>query len=724
VNIDETRLQRLTALLEGAVAAQEAPGAVAVVARHDAVLFHQAFGYAQVVPQSDPMRPDTVFDLASLTKVVATAPCLLALVEDGVVALRDPAARYVTAFTGEGKEKVDLRHLLTHCSGLPAWKPFYKTDASPEALIASLCATPLEAAPGSRYLYSDLGFIVLGEVIRRASSVALDRFAQTRVFGPLGMRDTRFCPPPDWAARCAATEVRDGQALRGSVHDENAAALGGVAGHAGLFSTAADLARFCRMLLNGGTLDGTRILSPLGTRTLLAALSRQGSGVRGNLLPPGAAGQTGFTGTWLCIDADLDLAIILLTNAVHPTRNSRAMRPRAQVANVVAAALSAAPARAHEPARVLPGADVLRAEGCRRLHGQGVGLITNHTGRCVDGTSTLDMLLECGVAVKALFTPEHGIAGGLDAEVASSRDERTGLPIHSLYGQTRRPLPEWLAGLDTLVFDIQDIGARFYTYITTMGMCMEEAAKHGKRMIVLDRPNPITGTHIEGPLMEAVHRNFAGYYAIPVRHGLTVGELARLCNAECGWNCDLQAIPVQGWQRAMWWDETGLEWINPSPAMRTLTAATLYPGLCCLENTNLSMGRGTDSPFEIVGAPWLDGRRVAVDLNARALPGIGFVPISFTPAASVHAGRLCGGVRCIVRDREALRPVALAVHLADALHRIHTDEFTFDKMAALIGTDRVRDLLNRFAPPDAIVEEWAADEAHFAERRAPHLLYG
>ncbi|HOQ30536.1 MAG TPA: DUF1343 domain-containing protein, partial [Armatimonadota bacterium] len=424
-------------------------------------------------------------------------------------------------------------------------------------------------------------------------------------------------------------------------------------------------------------MEGTRVLSPLSVRAMLAPQSTclgsaRGFGfdlhsayasIRGDLLPSGSAGHSGFTGTSLWIDRDLGLAIILLTNVVHPTRERSARRLRSRVSNVVAAALqppsATVPDRVRDPLLVRLGVDLLREEGCRRLAGEAVGLITNHTGRCADGTPTLRMLLEHGVKVRALFSPEHGIAGRLDEEVASGRDEETGLPIHSLFGETRSPLPEWLEGLETLVFDIQDIGARFYTYISTMGLCMEAAAKHGLRFVVLDRPNPITGGHVEGPILDLRLRNFAGYYAIPIRHGLTVGELARLINVEIG--CHLEVVPVQGWRRSMWWDQTGLEWVNPSPAMRTLNAATLYPGLCCLESANLSMGRGTDTPFEVIGAPWIEPRRLAAELTARDIPGIGFVPVHFTPQLRDYQGERCGGLYCVVTDREAFQPVRMVI---------------------------------------------------------------
>ncbi len=738
-------LERLAELLERAVRDGEVPGAVALVARHGHVLFHQAFGWAQQVPEREPMRLETRFDVASLTKVVATTPAILLLVEEGVLRLQDRVVHHLPEFAADEaageRERVELRHLLTHCSGLPAWRPFYTAGESLSERMAALYATPLVHPVGRHFVYSDVGFLLLGEIVRRAAGMPLDEFCRRRLFEPLGMHNTGFCPPPGDAARCAATEIYDGVVTRGRVHDENAAALGGVCGHAGLFSTAADLARYCQMLLNGGEYGGKRLLSPLSVRLMLSPQSpclgsARGLGfdlhsayasIRGDLLPTGSGGHSGFTGTSLWIDRDLGLFIVLLTNAVHPDRGRTAVRLRSRVSNVVAATLepaaAAVPDRVREPMRVVPGADVLREEACRRLRGQAVGLITNHTGRCADGTPTLEVLRQHGIAVRALFSPEHGLAGVLDEAVASGYDKRTGLPIHSLYGETKSPQPEWLAGLDTLVFDIQDIGARFYTYITTMGLCMGAAAAHGLRFVVLDRPNPITGGHIEGPRLDLRFQNFAGYYPIPVRHGMTVGELAQWIRQERGIGCELEVVPAYGWRRSLWWDGTGLEWVNPSPAMRSLTAATLYPGLCCLENSNLSVGRGTGTPFEVIGAPWLDARRVAAEMNAKELPGIRFVPIHFTPELRIYQGERCGGLHCLITVREALRPVAMAIHLAEVLRRVHTTAFTFDKMDTLVGTDRVRLLLEQFAPAEVITAEWVKDEQDFAAERAAYLLY-
>jgi uncharacterized protein YbbC (DUF1343 family) len=337
------------------------------------------------------------------------------------------------------------------------------------------------------------------------------------------------------------------------------------------------------------------------------------------------------------------------------------------------------------------GIDVLARDGFALLRDRaGVGLITNHTGLLRDGmTATVDALHQApGVRLKALFGPEHGIRGLLDEAVPDGADERTGLPVHSLYGQRTEPTPEQLAGLDTLVFDIQDVGCRFYTYISTLGHCLTAAARHGLRFVVLDRPNPIGGVAVEGPLADDNRLSFTAFHPIPLRHGMTVGELAMLLNAERGLNADLVVVKCEGWKRADLWDATGLLWVNPSPNMRSLTQALLYPGVGLLEFTNVSVGRGTDTPFEVVGAPFIDGRALAYVLNQKNLPGVRFVPVRFTPTTSKCANEPCGGVNLVVTDRVKLQPVRTGIEIALALRSLYLEEWQASKYLTLLAGER------------------------------------
>jgi uncharacterized protein YbbC (DUF1343 family) len=328
------------------------------------------------------------------------------------------------------------------------------------------------------------------------------------------------------------------------------------------------------------------------------------------------------------------------------------------------------------------------------------------------------------VTLVSLFSPEHGIRGQENDRVASSRDQATGLPIHSLYGGTERPTAAMLEGIDTVVIDLQDIGARFYTYATTVAYVMEEAARRKLAVVVLDRPNPIDGLDVEGPIQDAEAIGFNGYLPMPIRHGLTIGELARLFNGEKSIGADLTVVAMRGWHRADWFDDTGLAWVNPSPSMRNLVAATLYPGIGAIERTNISIGRGTDSPFEHLGAPWIDGVTLARELNMRALPGIRFYPTSFTPSDQVVFGKqACQGMFMIVTDRERLRPVRLGLEVAAALSKLYGREFKLEDAASLFGSRATLSRVRSGEDPAAIAASWSAGEENWRVTRAKYLLY-
>jgi uncharacterized protein YbbC (DUF1343 family) len=693
------------------------------------------------------------------------------LVEQGRLRLSDRVAVYVPGFERYGKGDITVRHLLTHVSGLRPDVDLAELWAGYETAIALAVEEVPASRPGERFVYSDINFFLLGDIVQRVSGQPLDRFARERVFEPLGMKDTMFNPPASAASRIAPTEScsRFGwpcqgpemTMLRGVVHDPTARRMGGVAGHAGLFSTAADLATFCRMLLGGGAFQGTRVLSPLAVEKMTSAASpdletnTRGLGWdidsafssnRGELLPVGSFGHTGFTGTSIWIDPVTEMFVIFLSNRVHPDGKGDVTPLRARVATVAAAAVTSLPgpppagrtgvwtgrdfgasgtipARASQP--VLSGIDVLRADGFAALRGKRVGLVTNHTGISRDGASTIDVLHGAkDVKLVALFSPEHGIRGTLDDKVASSTDEKTGLLIHSLYGETRRPTAAMLADLDVLVVDLQDIGARFYTYTTTLAYVLEEAAKRSLPVVVLDRPNPINGFQIEGPALDKAQLGFTGYFApMPIRHGMTVGELARLFNGENKIGADLTVVAAKNWQRDAWFDETSLPWVNPSPNMRNLIQATVYPGIGAIETTNLSVGRGTDTPFEQVGAPWIDGPALADALNARRIPGIRFYPVRFTPTSSKYAGQACQGVFLIVTDRALLRPVRLGVEVAAMLHKMYGAAFELDAAERLFGSREGIARIRAGDDPAAIAASWSVAEARWRLLRAPYLLY-
>ena len=789
VGMSAERLARIDAAVEESIARKETPGAVVLAARRGRVVWRKAYGARAVAPQRETMTTDTIFDAASLTKVVATATSIMILVERGQVRLSDPLSRHLPEMKEGGREHITIEELLTHRAGYAPDFDLREQWTGYDEAMKRLAIERLRNSAGTRFVYSDIGYIALGEVVKRVSGEPLDVFAHKNIFVPLGMRDTTFNPRPALRARVAPTEQRRAQAaylggkpeaagtegdrwLRGEVHDPTAFRMSGVAGHAGLFSTADDLAIYCQMILNGGSYGRVRILSPLGVaamtrpRAVLDDGSARGLGWdmvssfssnRGDLFPHGSFGHTGFTGTSLWLDPASEMFIVFLSNRVHPDGKGDVSELRGRVASIVASSLSdvtaeqsraesarfaseallslahlnagrgsTASSTAPTPldADVLNGIDVLERDGFRQLAGLRVGLVTNHTGRDRRGRQTIDVLREAAnVKLAALFAPEHGIRGLSDDKVSDTKDEKTGLPIYSLYGETRRPKPEQLRELDALVFDIQDVGTRFYTYISTLGHVMEEAARARIPVYVLDRPNPIRGNDTEGPVADDDKLSFTGYHTIPVRHGMTIGELARLFNVERKIGCDLRVVEMERWRRGMWFDGTGQTWINPSPNMRSLTQATLYPGVGLLETTNVSVGRGTDTPFELVGAPWIDGQRLASYLNERRIAGVRFVPVRFTPRASVFQDVECGGINLVITDRAQLRPVYAGLEIAAALRRLYPDDWQVEKYGRLLANADTLERLKRGESPEQIALSWQPRLEEFRRVRTRALIY-
>jgi len=733
----------LDRLLDECLARGDFPGAVVVVGREDETVYRRAAGFRMVEPERRPMTEDTIFDLASLTKPIATATAILQLVEAGRLSLQDPVSRFLPDFCGGDKDRVTIHHLLTHSSGMAAYHNYLERQEGSGSLFADLCRLPLAAPPESRLIYSCLGYLLLREIVGLVSGDRLDAYAARHIFEPLGMPDTMFNPPEGLRERCAASQQLPEGLLCGVVHDENARALEGVGGNAGLFSTAADVARFCRMILHRGELDGARVLSPAMVRRATSRQSLHPGGargfgwdldsdytpvMRGDVFPPGGFGHTGFTGASIWIDPPSRTYIVILTNRCHPTRDGVAANIRRGAANIVGAAFAEPRPYVLLPRPhgvVLTGLDRIAQEGAAELQGRRAGLITNHTAVTRNHRHAIDVLRETGVDLRVLFSPEHGLRGEIDEVIRDARaiDEATGLPVYSLYSTVQRPSEEMLEGLEALVFDIADVGVRFYTYTTTMAYCLEEAAKRGLAFFVLDRPNPINGVEVEGPTLDPPFRSLAAYHRIPVRHGLTAGELARFANAEYGIGGELTVIECRGWERSMWFDETELPWVNPSPNMRSLTQATLYPAVCPLEAANISVGRGTDQPFEFFGAPYVDGELLAAELNAIPIPHLRFVPIRFTPRAGRFAGESCGGGFVFTADRQQLRPVRAAVSIALTLTRLWPDGFDVTPSRHLFGSDVVIDGIRALRPAEEIVADWEAQEAEFRRQREPYLLY-
>jgi uncharacterized protein YbbC (DUF1343 family) len=412
-----------------------------------------------------------------------------------------------------------------------------------------------------------------------------------------------------------------------------------------------------------------------------------------------------------------------------PRRNQLLTRTAAVVLSLAASGLFALPAggtakRSGRRGRVQVGVDVLESEKFAPFRGKHIGLITNHTGLDGQGRSTVDLLSHAaGVQLVALFSPEHGLAGNNDDRVSSTKDAATGLPIYSLYAETRRPTDAMLQGIDTLVFDVQDAGVRFYTYIATMAYCMEEAAKHNIAFYVLDRPNPLGGEIVEGPVLDADKTSFTGYFALPVRYGLTIGELAQFFNAENHINCELHVIAMKNWHRNYFFESTGARWVPPSPNLRTLKGSILYPGLEILQNAGVSVGRGTETPFEEFGAPWINGDEVAAELNARQLPGLRFTGQPFIPVVGLYGGQRCGGVAVRVTDRQTVRSMRMGVEIATILKKLYPTQFDPAKLMFLVANAETIRQLQEVALPEQIIASWESQLHDFDALRRKYFLY-
>jgi uncharacterized protein YbbC (DUF1343 family)/CubicO group peptidase (beta-lactamase class C family) len=764
--LDPAKLSLIDDAVQKAIDEHRLPGAVVWV-EHGGDIYWKAYGKRSLVPAVEPMTRDTIFDVASLTKVLAGTPAIMLLVERGKVDLDAPVSTYIPEYTGE-MGKITVRQLLTHTSGMPPDVSTKSKWQGPETAIQMAAGMKLDSTPGAKFRYSDINLFTVGEIVARVSGMSLDQFCAREIYRPLKMKDTGFLPPAGKISRVAPTQMTDGgglltektngAVLRGTVHDPTSRFMGGVAGHAGLFTTAPDMARFARMMLNMGELDGRRIFLPETVKMMTRVQTPPGmedrrglgwdidsrySSPRGKHFPLGSYGHTGFTGCAFWIDPFSKTFFIFLSNHVHPYGGTGSVVSLYRAIGTLAAEAvtdfnfdsvpGALPpwrpkperlSATEGPARVLEGIDVLEQDKFAPLKGLRVGLITNPTGQDAQRRSTIDLLRNApGVELKMLFGPEHGLYGNFDSPVRDGLDSHTGLPAISLYGERHAPTPEQLKQLDALVFDIQDVGCRFYTFTTTLGMCMEAANAAGVKFFVLDRVNPINGVMIDGPVRGA-SSSFVAYYPEPVRYGLTEGELATMCKAERHWDkLDLTVIKLQGWDRSMWFDQTGLPWINPSPNMRSLTEAMLYPGVGLLEGCRLSVGRGTGTPFEVIGAPYIDDLRLAGAMNAEGLPGIRFVPVRFTPTDNIFKNEACGGVNIILTDRDRCRVVDIGLLAAKILHRWYPEQFQVRKMETLLADEPTLQAIQEDKPLAEIRDLWAAKTADFKARREKYLLY-
>ena len=735
-------------LVADALAQEKLPGCVVAIGRAGGVVYQKAFGSRALLPEREPMTEDTIFDLASLTKPIATASSLVALADQGKVDLDERASRYLAEFTSHGKAAITLRQLLTHVSGLPSETPIADYEHDRAEVGKRIAALRPRAAPGESFIYSDVGYLVLEEIVQRVTGTDLAAFADTAIFRPLGMSETRFLPLQSTRPRTAPTEQRNDAWIRGDVHDPRAFRLGGVAGHAGLFSTAADLARFARMVLGWGTLEGTRVLSAAATASMLAPHDVPGgiralgwdvqslySTNRGLSLSRRAVGHGGYTGTSLWIDPEKDLFVIFLSNRVHPDGKGSVNALAAAIATLAGTALGQPEAGAALPAGKgpVPGIDVLAAEDFARLRGLRFSLLTNDSARTRDGARTTDLLAaHRDLELVALLSPEHGLAANRDERIDDGIDARTHLAVHSLYGGSHGPRTARPAGprpvtlpadIDAVVIDLPDVGTRFFTYASTVHATMRAAASRGLRVIVLDRPNPIGGVEVAGPVLKPSGLSPVNHHPLPIRHGMTMGELAEMMNADEHLGLRLEIVRMAGYDRRAYFDETGLHWWPPSPNLRNVAQAVLYPTTGLLEATNVSVGRGTDTPFEVLGAPWMDGHALAAELAGAGLAGVFFEATDFTPSTNPFRDALCRGVRLRVIDRASFEPVRTGIAIALALRKLFRSAWNATRLHGMLGNPAAAAAIldgHRLSEIEAI---WKRDLDAFRSKRLKYLLY-
>jgi uncharacterized protein YbbC (DUF1343 family)/CubicO group peptidase (beta-lactamase class C family) len=771
-------LRGIDSIIESSIQANQIPGAVVLIGHDGKIVYKKAYGNKSLEPVRQKMTEDTIFDMASLTKCLATATAVMQLEEQGKIRLNDTVAKYIPEFGKNGKEQITIRQLVTHFSGLredldlkPAWQG--------KQTAYQMANDEIPVAPaGSEFRYSDINYIMLGELVERVSGMSLDEYAAKNIFKPLAMEHTRYLPPSEWRERIAPTEYDEydpaHKMLHGVVHDPTSRFMGGVAGHAGVFSTASDVSKFAQAMLDAKFVISAASIQKMTTpqqppnsvemRGVGWDLDTPFSSNRGEMLPIGSFGHTGFTGTSLWIDPTTNSYIILLTNAVHPKLRpgSPAVALRTKVATFVAANLKLSPSEterfrlksitgyneAMSGARRLTsrnglvtlGVDQLQEQWTRLTEGTDsphlgcrnnpcrVGVVTNQTGLDSNGQRTVDVLARNQqLKLVAIFSPEHGMTGALETTaIGNSVDATTQIPVYSVYGDStekRHPPLDVLRTLDAVIYDIQDVGVRYYTYESTLGYFLESCGKTGVPLIVLDRPNPVTGSFVQGPVADAGRSAFVAYWQTPLRHGMTVGELAKMFNDEQKLNATLIVVTMKGWQRGDWLDSTGMTWTSPSPNMRSLTEATLYTGVGVIEGTNISVGRGTDTPFEVLGAPWIDERQFAAYLNGRKLAGVRFVPTRFTPTSSNYANQVCHGVNIFVTDRNQLDGPELGMELASALIKLYPQQYKLDRLDWLMVHAATFEALKRGDDPRAISDSWRDRLQEFMKVRAKYLLY-
>lgn len=735
-------IPEISKVIEQAISKKKAPGVVVVVGRSSGIIFEQAYGSRATLPKRLRMTRNTIFDLASLTKPIVTGTLIQIMADRGQLNVDDLVKKYLPKFTGYGKSALTLRQLLLHTSGLPVSNSLNDYSNGKRGALDKIYKGYLQAVPSRQFLYSDVGFIVLGEVLEQVSGKPLQELAQELLFKPLGMTDTGYRPAATLRDRIAPTSVdtkRPTPLIHGIVHDPRAYRMGGVAGHAGLFSTGADLAKYAQMILRQGRGALGTVASATAIQELLRPHTLPGGAVRSmgfdvrskyskarsKLWSPRAVGHGGYTGTSLWIDPQKDLFVIFLSNRVHPYGHGSVLKLQNAVATAALRALEPLdPACEPLPPRTLAGIDALALRDFDSLREKRVGLLTHRAAVTAEGVSTLDYLhREPLVNLVALFSPEHGLEASREGAISSHNDAQSKLPVHSLYGKTKRPTPKMLEGIDVLVVDLVDVGVRFYTYLSTLHELMKAAAVAHIPIVILDRPNPLGGNLVSGPVLDSQFADFVNHHPLPIIHGMSTGELAELINDEDKIGARLEIVQVQGWQRAMQHKATRLPWRNPSPNLRNSQAALLYPAVGLLEATNVSVGRGTSDPFHHFGAPFLNAAKLLHAMAAYHLPGVRFAEIHFTPTAGPHRNRLCHGLSLKITNATSFRPVRTGLTLARALVKLHPKVWQSARLGRMVGDAATVAAVVRGSSWEKTQALWKRELGAFETRRHAFLRY-
>ena len=774
IGLDSATLAFIDVEVQKGLDAKSMPGCVVCIGRSGKIAYLKAFGNKQVQTETESARAmttDTVFDMASLTKPLATATSVMVLVDQGKIDVDAKVAQYMSEFDTpdsvvgpDYRRDITVRQMLTHMAGFIPDNHLRDYQNGTAKAIENLLALKPTSTPGSEFKYSDVSFQLLGLLVERVSGKDVNAFSQEHIYKPLGMSETTYNPNAELSRRAAPTQNRE----LGKVHDPRAFLTDGIAGHAGLFSSAEDLAVYATMMLNKGRFPGKARILKAETVDMMATLNRvtrgyrglgwdmrsSYSGNRGQNMSPRAFGHGGFTGTSMWVDPGHDLFVIFLSNRVHPDGKGSVNPLAGRIGTIAVDAITDMPKgneaiienvkatvehyqqlakKSNATANgALTGLDTMALDDFAFLKGKRVGLITNQTGSTKDGTFITSFLKDKGVELTALFSPEHGFTGTVDHDgIKDTKDPNTGLTVFSVYGETREPTPEMLENVDVLVFDIQDVGVRFYTYTSTMGLGLEAAAKKGIPFVVLDRPNPIRGDHVAGPILQPGLEAFVAYHKMPVQHGMTMGEMAVMMAVERKFDVDLHVVPCAGWERSQDYDATKLPWINPSPNMKSLTAAYFYPGVGLIEFTNVAVGRGTDCPFEHFGAPWIEGeqgaKKLADALNEAAkkadLVGVSFAPTSFVPSYREFVDETCYGVKLTLEDRQVLKPVRLGLVIMTTMRKLYPETWNTKNLNTLFLHNECRQMVLDGASVADIEAVWQKDFDRFMQRRALYLLY-